>query len=512
MDDEEEDEEVLKDLIEQVKEAQSSSRDVNQAWNEYCNNEGDGTRDPRRHPASFLRRFLESIDDGPSPPRGGKGRGRADEEEEDDDPLGLPWKKGKSREKRWQESSWDELVQFVRSSQSGSRRTNELWNDFCDAEGGGTRDPSRHNTAFLREFLASLDGWESKGARKRDRGRDREWEREPAVHLEPKAPKWAEQQQRKSEGEKSDLTSQVQAALASSRQVQDAWNEFCDTKGCGIRDATRHVASFLQRFLSSLGRDAPAAAPAAAPVPTAAGAGAGLGDDLVHRVRTAQLSSRHAREAWARLCDSTGGGVRDPGRHAPCFLRQFLNSLDASGKPRNPWDEEREQRSQKRAREVPRRMPKEEESEDEGKESLIVKVKAIQSSSMRVSEKWNDFCMDHGGGTLDPSRHDAEFLRSFLASLPGQWRRDRRAKADLDEDDDQPRWQRRARPRREEVQEVRPQETKQDLIEQIKRLQRASSQNTDAWRDFCNEEGGGTCDPSRHPFAFLQRFLERMAE
>mmetsp|Transcript_96659 Transcript_96659/g.191620 ORF Transcript_96659/g.191620 Transcript_96659/m.191620 type:complete len:80 (-) Transcript_96659:106-345(-) len=34
-----------------------------------------------------------------------------------------------------------------------------------------------------------------------------------------------------------------------------------------------------------------------------------------------------------------------------------------------------------------------------------------------MNEQWRDYCASKGGGTRDPSRHTAKFLRRFLACI-----------------------------------------------------------------------------------------------
>jgi len=340
---------------------------------------------------------------------------------------------------------------------------------------------------------------------------------------------WAKYQQRKSEEEKTDLASRVQDALTNSSLVLEAWNEFCDSKGCGVRDPARHMASFLSRFLANVERDGLIDADEGADEPPPRGRPHGANNELVFEVRSTMSSSRHAHDTWNRLCDEKGGGIRDPSRHPPGFLRQFLAGLECLGPPKAREEPRQEPRRERRAPQGQKRPrdPWRDDFDDMSQEALAAQVKAIQSSSKRINERWTEFCTEHGDGTRDPSRHDAEFLQSFLESLPERqkdaaqrptesgWQSGRgQAQEGAGGRDNRQRWNRRTRPRRGEPEDgsARTQESKADLVEQIKDLQRASKQNTEAWREYCGEEGGGTCDPNRHPVAFLQRFLQRMAE
>lgn len=48
-----------------VKEVQRRSEDLRLAWETYADAEGGGLRDPGRHDAVFLKRFLDLVDLGP---------------------------------------------------------------------------------------------------------------------------------------------------------------------------------------------------------------------------------------------------------------------------------------------------------------------------------------------------------------------------------------------------------------------------------------------------------------
>lgn len=48
------------------------------------------------------------------------------------------------------------------------------------------------------------------------------------------------------------------------------------------------------------------------------------------------------------------------------------------------------------------------------RDQLIAKVKARQSSSAAVNQRWREHCQSEGRGIFDPRRHDARFLQSFL--------------------------------------------------------------------------------------------------
>jgi len=170
----------LEELVRRVKAAQSSSTRVNDAWSEYCIEEGGGTQDPKRHDTHFLQLFLARLgQDLPAVPAV-RATSEALHRRSGADWSGRDWPAACTRGKSNREGAWPkstprhspnedgdfaQLVSRVREAQKSSRTINEAWNSYCDVQGGGTRDPGRHNPGFLRQFLDSLDAKRGKEGR-----------------------------------------------------------------------------------------------------------------------------------------------------------------------------------------------------------------------------------------------------------------------------------------------------------------------------------------------------------
>eukprot|EP00418_Pyrodinium_bahamense_P016798 CAMPEP_0179102390 /NCGR_PEP_ID=MMETSP0796-20121207/47388_1 /TAXON_ID=73915 /ORGANISM="Pyrodinium bahamense, Strain pbaha01" /LENGTH=588 /DNA_ID=CAMNT_0020800265 /DNA_START=55 /DNA_END=1821 /DNA_ORIENTATION=+ len=177
-----------RELVERVKQLQGQHGElVMRAWHRACDEHGSGIYDPTRHPPDFLRDFLQEADELIS--------GTAD------------------------------LVKQVKLAQRGSVDVQEAWHTLCDEEGGGIRDPKRHEAWFLRRFL---DDFESGafGTKK------------PAE----------------------DLIARVKAAQRTSPDIKESWHSFCDAEGCGMYDPRRYGDDFLLRFLDQTGFGKPARA------------------------------------------------------------------------------------------------------------------------------------------------------------------------------------------------------------------------------------------------------------
>lgn len=175
------------------------------------------------------------------------------------------------------------------------------------------------------------------------------------------------------------LVEKVKFVQRSSQEWKGVWRKFCNAEGNGVCDPSRHDNDFLQRFLHEHGLDSVVAGgEMAAPfredrggaIGSRSGAMGGLGgvggvcggmgsgigmsgmgmgearqfnlagrgfgrgppvsstlEPLVQRVKFAQKSSEDLKKAWHHMCDTEGGGIRDPARHDAAFLMRFLEGV-----------------------------------------------------------------------------------------------------------------------------------------------------------------------------------------
>merc|ERR1712194_209150 len=145
-------------------------------------------------------------------------------------------------------------------------------------------------------------------------------------------------------------------------------------------------------------------------------------------------------------------------------------------------------------------------------------------------QKWETFCVQHGQGTFDPSRHSEETLKFFFESVEfgetptntehtqedfdhvevpmlGQ-QENFAAKSELDASFD-------ATTLPEALNADTPVSMldeylgmdKASLAAEVKRLQKTDLNMRQQWVVFCETQGGGTLDPSRHREESLQAFF-----
>jgi len=188
-------------LVARVKAVQRDSDQGRNQWHNFCDTSGKGTRDPSRHPASFLRSFFEALRDG-AIPRGLEALHERPLPETSDDPKeALPI-----------------LIAKVKQGQRTSVEFKQRWWTYADTQHDGIRDPSKHDVASLRRFLSDI----APGGALPTSGAD----------APPQLAERVKQMQRQSE------------------QIKQQWWWYCDTFGAGVRDPARHQEAFLQQFLT----------------------------------------------------------------------------------------------------------------------------------------------------------------------------------------------------------------------------------------------------------------------
>jgi len=196
------------ELVEEVKRVQHTSEQWRQAWHVHCDTFGGGVRDPLRHDALFLMRFLVGHIAPSTLPSAL--------------PLSLPSSVPiavSTATSQHEEPS--SIAMKVKQLQRLSVENRDLWHKLCDEERNGVRDPNRHDDAFLHRFV-EIAGQGS------------------SICHQP-------------EEATSELVSEVKLAQKNSPEWREAWHQFCDTENSGIRDPVRHSKSSLRRFLDGIG-------------------------------------------------------------------------------------------------------------------------------------------------------------------------------------------------------------------------------------------------------------------
>jgi hypothetical protein len=167
-----------------------------------------------------------------------------------------------------------------------------------------------------------------------------------------------------------------------------AWRQYCQDNGDGSYDPSRYDSDFLEAAIAALHNEV-----------SVTGQGS-----LVEQVKEIQRSGNG--DAWKEYCDVHGEGNYDPERHDERFLQQALAALGGNqvgklqvGKPQVG-----------NARNV---------SGNFGG-SLTERVKELQRSHKEAAERWKEHCDTEGDGTYDPSRYEAQFLRTWLVQMQNE--------------------------------------------------------------------------------------------
>lgn len=265
-----------------------------------------------------------------------------------------------------------------------------------------------------------------------------------------------------------DRLKEIQRADPAGRQ---AWGEWCDTQGGGVRDPAKHAVSFVLQFLEAYQRgelSAQSTDESLSIVPADLG-GRGIKDNsiLIDLLKEGQRRSQHWKHAWSGYCQQFGGGVNDPSKHKTHFLVSFLDFLGQHGtlSPEGSvtafpgfagpaatagasagaagswagldmsaataalgagvmgagWGADALGGS---AAKRPRLgghglVPPAPSSGDVEKDKLVIQVKAYQRQGEANRDIWQDYCDATLGGVRDPARHKKEVLQQFLL-LQGQ--------------------------------------------------------------------------------------------
>lgn len=196
--------------------------------------------------------------------------------------------------------------------------------------------------------------------------------------------------------------SQVKEIQKGSAEGHKEWSLWCDARGNGVRDPSKHSLEFLDEFIAHYnggGRLEVNKSPEKVEV-------------LAELIKNGQRNSHHWQQAWSLYCQRYGRGVNDPYKHESSFLLGFLDMLAhhacmAMYSPMEasyawPW---------------PETGSNSYESYDPVKDACVQKIKALQRSSEDAKKQWWNFCDSQQGGVRDPTRHTVRVLQEFLSGL-----------------------------------------------------------------------------------------------
>jgi hypothetical protein len=127
------------------------------------------------------------------------------------------------------------------------------------------------------------------------------------------------------------LAAKVRNGQRTSQSFCQAWWTYVDALPIQDRDPFRHSRQTLAEFLAkhtpdcdvSTGKNPYAQPPAFGP------------SILAHVVKIMQRSKMAWKHQWDEHCDALGHGVKDPLRHPPAFLQQFVSGARPAVKPQH---------------------------------------------------------------------------------------------------------------------------------------------------------------------------------
>jgi len=239
-------------------------------WRQYCDQHGDGTYDPSRHTASFLKSALARLNPSSQPPRRSNQRTRT---------RGM---------------SLSQLIEEIKNWQRQSLPNSIAWRQYCQDHGDGSYDPTRYDSDFLEAAIAALyNGAEEANL----------VERVKNIQRSGNGDAWREYCDTHGEGnydpERHDerFLQRALAALGSNQESRHQGNQ-----------ESRHQVGGNVRNISG-----------------------NLGGNLTEKVKELQRSHKEAAERWKEHCESEGDGTYDPSRYEAPFLKNWLAQMQSEG-------------------------------------------------------------------------------------------------------------------------------------------------------------------------------------
>lgn len=293
------------------------------AWGDWCDMNGGGVRDPAKHPASFVQRFLDAYQ-----------RGELRAREDGFGSEGLA-RVGYSDQ---QPRDNTQLISLLKEGQRRSQHWKYAWSGYCQQYGGGINDPSKHKPQFLVSFLdflgqsgtihadgslaAFTQGASMPAASSPQGGGMQMGYGSGGGGCGYSADPWDGSGQ---------LAGQSAGQLPGAKRLMMPGGWSADPW-----DGSGQLAGQPPGQLPGTKRMRPMM-PGSAPGPYAGGpqqyGGSTSGDPekdrLVAQVKTYQRQGDLQRGVWQSYCDEHLGGVRDPARHKKEVLQMFMQHSQA---------------------------------------------------------------------------------------------------------------------------------------------------------------------------------------
>lgn len=217
-------------LRDEVKRLQRSEPNAKEQWYSWCEQYGQDKRDPAKHSEEFLQTFLSSYKTG----------------------MRLPG-----------EAEGLKIENVTKALQRRSRTFKDVWQKYCDVQGGGKHDPSKHQSQYHMEFYNFLSTTVTDILQCLAEGQDissQISEETPVIKrlrmLPGLAPSALPDHAVAVPGvAKEALVQQIKAYQRMGTEQKQCWENYCDTQLRGVRDPNRHDTNALLQFALSIVED-----------------------------------------------------------------------------------------------------------------------------------------------------------------------------------------------------------------------------------------------------------------
>lgn len=225
-------------FIDAVKTGQRSSQNFKAAWHQYCDAQGHMMYDPAKQSSDYITSFFDALGKaymGPnaSPVQGG-GQGGFNRGGFRFDEASPGFRNGKgggynSNKTGAGDPSLQRVIDLVKQGQRNSQEWKNMWIDWCQDNGNGVHDPTRHSACFIIAFVLKFGLAEVVSA---------PWASNYLVSLGELAKPY--------------MVSSIKKGQSMSEVWKEQWGLFADSKANGTRDPNRHDAGTLMEFFDTI--------------------------------------------------------------------------------------------------------------------------------------------------------------------------------------------------------------------------------------------------------------------
>jgi len=255
-------------LVAQIKDIQRSDPGAKQAWWDHCDAQLGGVKDPNRHDAPVLKKFIAAYSSGSLPPAGaaawggggGKGFGGGGKGGGKGMMMVAPggmW--GPAAVPMWGGGGGGgggagSLAEFIKTGQRQSMNWKKAWHSYCTMNGGQMFDPNKYDDSFIGGFIDHVGSLAANdlALQAGQQGVDLEAALSGAKRPAPAGgggPAKFARGGGDNDSEKAALVQQIKDLQRSDQSKKEAWWAYCDEQLGGVKDPNRHDKETLNAFI-----------------------------------------------------------------------------------------------------------------------------------------------------------------------------------------------------------------------------------------------------------------------